>query len=181
MATQLLKGHCAHTTARHLWRRRLCIPRNFTSARCSAIREAQSSLRKQECSASDILEQHLHTIESTEPLYHSFLSTDAAAARAQVIKAAEMQYATAYEDCTGSSECMQAQALDKQISSKGTEKLGALAGIPIAIKASFSAMHAGSAHQTDNCAFATVLLPALAGQYLYKRAADNCRVKNPAR
>lgn len=85
----LLKGRCAHTTARHFWRRQLCTKQSFTSARCSAIREAQNSLRKKDRSASDILEQHLHNLESTESVYHAFLSTDVAAARAQVIMIAD--------------------------------------------------------------------------------------------
>lgn len=82
----LLKGQCAHTTARQFWRRQLYSRRFSTSTRCSAIREAQASLRKKERSAVDILEQYLHRLETTEPMYHSFLSTDTSAARAQVIE-----------------------------------------------------------------------------------------------
>lgn len=81
----LLKGQCAHTTARQFWRRQLYSKRLSTSTRCSAIQEAQASLRKKERSAVDILEQYLHRLETTEHMYHSFLSTDISAAKAQVI------------------------------------------------------------------------------------------------
>lgn len=70
----------------------------------------QKSLRNKERSACDVLEQYLHRLHSTEPTYHSFLTTDAATARSQ------------------------AQALDQQIAQDGVGSLGALAGVPIAVK-----------------------------------------------
>ena len=85
MTTQaLLKGTCTHNTARLFWRRQLFSRRCHTSARCSTIREVQKSLRNKERSACDVLEQYLHRLHSTEPTYHSFLTTDAATARNQV-------------------------------------------------------------------------------------------------
>ncbi len=88
-AQALLKGTCAHNTARQLWRKQLDCKRSYTSAsayicKCSAVREVQRSLRSKDRSACDVLEQYLHRLDSTEPTYHSFLTTDAAAARAQV-------------------------------------------------------------------------------------------------
>ncbi len=88
-AHALLKGTCAHNTARQLWRKQLGCKRSYTSAsayicKCSAVREVQRSLRSKDRSACDVLEQYLHRLDSTEPTYHSFLTTDAAAARAQV-------------------------------------------------------------------------------------------------
>lgn len=114
-AQALLKGTCAHNTARQFWRKQLDCKRNYASARtyickCSAVREVQRSLRSKERSACVVLEQYLHRLDSTEPTYHSFLTTDAATAR------------------------VQAKALDQQIAQDGTSSLRALAGIPIAIK-----------------------------------------------
>ena len=88
-AQALLKGTCAHNTARQFWRKQLDCKRNYASARtyickCSAVREVQRSLRSKERSACDVLEQYLHRLDSTEPTYHSFLTTDAATARVQV-------------------------------------------------------------------------------------------------
>lgn len=38
--------------------------------------------------------------------------------------------------CNSADLCLQADALDQQIAKEGTESLGVLAGIPIAVKAS---------------------------------------------
>ena len=83
-AQLLLHGRCAHSTARHVWKRQLCSARHVSSVRCSAIREVQHSLRTKQQSASEVLEQYLHRLENTQDKYQSFLTQDATAARAQV-------------------------------------------------------------------------------------------------
>ena len=65
-------------------------------------------------------------------MYHSFLSTDTSAARAQVIDIPSQAFLALAH--SSAELCVQAKSLDQQIAKEGTESLGVLAGIPIAVK-----------------------------------------------
>ena len=83
-AQLLLQGRCVHSTARHVLKRRVHQQRQTVTVPCASIREVQRTVRNKQQSAAEILEQFLARLDSTEPTYHSFLSRNATAARAQV-------------------------------------------------------------------------------------------------
>eukprot|EP00798_Chlamydomonas_sp_ICE-L_P031197 gene31197-6344_t len=88
--------------------RRLCSP--CSAKKTSVIRDLQLKLRSKERSATQVVQQYLDSISRNSALINSFITVDAEAALAQ------------------------AKEIDAKIAADGYASLGALAGIPVAIK-----------------------------------------------